>query len=337
MKATWRKYSLQFKRPAGTSRGVLLEKDTYFIDISKGEAQGLGECNLFKGLSYDDLDSYEVKLDWLCKNILLDEILIRKELKKYPSILFGWEQALLNLKNGKNLYFPSYFTQGKDSIQINGLIWMGDFTYIQQQIESKLAENFSCIKLKIGTEDWEEEKKILSKIRKEFPVDRLELRVDANGAYSVEKARNVLQDLADLEIHSIEQPIKPCNWESMSMLCKETPTPIALDEELIGIFDYEEKVALIKAIAPQYLILKPSLLGGISACNAWIEIAEKHKVGWWVTSALESNIGLNAIAQWVYTLGSKMPQGLGTGGLFTNNIDSPIYSKGEYLYFEASK
>ncbi len=231
-----------------------------------------------------------------------------------------------------DLYFPSDFTEGKDSIKINGLIWMGDVNYMQSQIEEKIRDNFSCIKLKIGT-DWDSEKEILKSLRKEFSKDQIELRVDANGAFSLEQAKVVLQELADLDIHSIEQPIEAGNWKAMADLCKNTPTPIALDEELIGVLNFESKKDLLREISPQYIILKPSLIGGFSGSDEWIDLAEKNNIGWWITSALESNIGLNAIAQYTYTKNSPMPQGLGTGGLFTNNFPSPLALEGEKLWF----
>ncbi|MDP9954629.1 o-succinylbenzoate synthase [Epilithonimonas hungarica] len=326
-------YILNFRRPGGTSRGVLNTKETYFIEIFEDDKKGIGECSLFRGLSFDDDDDYEDALEWACRNINLTLGELQEELVNHPSIIFGIEQALLNLEHQGDLYFPSDFTQGKDSIQINGLIWMGDADYMQSQIEEKLNNNFTCIKLKIGT-DWDSEKEILKSIRKKFPKDKIELRVDANGAFSPEKAKIVLQELADLEIHSIEQPIQAGNWKTMAELCENTPTPIALDEELIGVLNIESKKELLKEINPQYIILKPSLIGGFSGSDEWIALAEKNNIGWWITSALESNIGLNAIAQYTYLKQNPMPQGLGTGGLFTNNFETPLVLKGENLWFE---
>lgn len=330
--AKFQPYILNFKRPSGTSRGVLNIKETYFIEISEDDKKGIGECSLFRGLSYDDVPDYEAKLEWLCHHIDEDLDFLKNELKHFPSIVLGLEQALANLDQEKNIYFPSAFTQGKDAIKINGLIWMGNADYMKSQIEEKLENNFSCIKLKIGV-DWDSEKEIIKSLRKKFPKDQMELRVDANGAFSTEKAKVVLEELSELEIHSIEQPIKAGKWEDMAELCKRTPTPIALDEELIGILDSESKRELLNAIKPQYIILKPSLVGGFSGCDEWIALAENNDIKWWITSALESNIGLNAIAQYTYNKKSPMPQGLGTGSLFTNNFPSPLFLKGENLWF----
>lgn len=331
--ATFNQYILNFKRPSGTSRGILKTKETYFIEVSEGDKKGIGECALFRGLSFDDDDDYESALEWACRNINLKVEDLREELVNHPSIIFGIEQALLNLQHQGELYFPSDFTKGQDSIKINGLIWMGDAGYMQQQIEEKLKLGFSCIKLKIGV-NWESEKEVIQTLRKQFPHEKIELRVDANGAFSPETAKTVLEELATLDIHSIEQPIQAGNWEAMAALCKETPTPIALDEELIGILNSESKQDLLTTIKPQYIILKPSLIGGFYGSDEWIGLAEKNNIGWWITSALESNIGLNAIAQYTYTKNNPMPQGLGTGGLFTNNFETPLLLDGENLWFK---
>ncbi|WP_288460741.1 o-succinylbenzoate synthase [uncultured Chryseobacterium sp.] len=333
MKAEYSRYLLEFKRPSGTSRGVLLEKETFILEISENEKKGIGECAIFRGLSFDDRPDYEDKLKWLCENIQQETEFLKEELKEFPSIWFGYEQAVLNLKNGENLYFPSDFTEGKTPIVINGLIWMGDINYMEEQIQDKLEKGFHCIKLKIGV-DWKSEHDILQKLRQKFSKDRLELRVDANGGFNKEEAKVVLQQLADLHIHSIEQPIKAGNWNDMAELCLQTPTPIALDEELIGIVDLEVKTKLLEAIKPQYIILKPALVGGFSGSDEWISLAESMNIGWWITSALESNIGLNAIAQYTFTKKSPMPQGLGTGALFVNNFDSNLDLKGELLWFK---
>jgi o-succinylbenzoate synthase len=330
--AKFHHYILDFKRPSGTSRGVLNTKETYFIEIFEDDKKGIGECALFRGLSFDDDDDYEAALEWACRNINLTLEELKEELINHPSIIFGIEQALLNLEHQGELYFPSDFTEGKDSIKINGLIWMGDADYMQSQIEEKLDLGFSCIKLKIGV-DWNSEKEVIKSLRQKFPKEKIELRVDANGAFSPKQAKVVLQELAELDIHSIEQPIQAGNWETMAELCRTTPTPIALDEELIGVLNFESKKDLLREINPQYIILKPSLIGGFSGADEWIDLAEKQNIGWWITSALESNIGLNAIAQYTYTKNSPMPQGLGTGGLFTNNFETSLYLEGENLWF----
>ncbi|WP_347217110.1 o-succinylbenzoate synthase [Chryseobacterium sp.] len=333
MKALYFKYVLEFKRPSGTSRGVLLDKETFILEISENGKKGTGECAIFRGLSFDDRPDYEEKLKWLCENIDQHPEFLKEELKDFPSIWFGYEQAIQNLKFGANLYFPSEFTEGKSAITINGLIWMGDVGYMEEQIQDKLEKGFHCIKLKIGV-DWKSEHIILQELRKKFSKDQLELRVDANGGFSKEEAVTVLQQLADLYIHSIEQPIKAGNWNDMAELCAHTPTPIALDEELIGITDSEEKKKLLETIKPQYIILKPALIGGFSGSDEWISLAEEQNIGWWITSALESNIGLNAIAQYTFTKKSPMPQGLGTGALFVNNFESNLDLRNELLWFK---
>lgn len=331
MFAQYEKYILHFKQPSGTSRGILTTKETYFIKITHQHKTGIGECGIFKGLSYDDIPEYEQKLQWLCQNIYQNLDILKDELKNFPSILFGLEQALLNLNYGEDLYFPSLFTEGKLGIPINGLIWMGSDNFMRKQIQDKINQGFRCIKLKIGV-NWQTEKKIIQDLRNNFPKEILEIRVDANGAFDLPTAQRVLEDLAQLEVHSIEQPIKTKNHKDMSILCSNTPTPIALDEELIGIISTVQKKEILEQIKPQYIILKPSLIGGFSSCNEWINLAEKMNIGWWITSALESNIGLNAIAQYTYTKQNPMPQGLGTGELFTNNIPSDLVVIGEKLW-----
>ncbi|THV61945.1 o-succinylbenzoate synthase [Chryseobacterium candidae] len=336
MEATYLQYLLQFKRPSGTSRGVLLDKETFILTISEEGRKGVGECAVFRGLSFDDRPDYEEKLKWLCENINQDSVFLKKELKEFPSIWFGYEQAIQNLKYGGSLYFPSEFTEGKSAITINGLIWMGDAGYMEEQIQEKLDKGFHCIKLKIGV-DWKSEHVILQKLREKFSKDQLELRVDANGGFSKEEALIVLHQLADLHIHSIEQPVKAGNWDDMAELCTKTPIPIALDEELIGITDPEKKRQLLEKIKPQYIILKPALVGGFSGSDEWISLAENQNTGWWITSALESNIGLNAIAQYTFTKKNPMPQGLGTGALFVNNFESDLELRNELLWFKYNK
>ncbi|KXH85269.1 o-succinylbenzoate synthase [Chryseobacterium kwangjuense] len=333
MKAKYFRYLLKFKRPGGTSRGVLREKETFILEVEENGKKGIGECALFRGLSYDDRPDYEEKLQWLCENINLDPSHLKKELNEFPSLWFGYEQAILNLKHGDHLYFPSEFTEGKSAIMINGLIWMGDVHFMEEQIREKLEQGFHCIKLKIGV-DWESEHKILQELRGKFSAETLELRVDANGGFSREEAEVVLRQLADLHIHSIEQPVKAGNWDDMRILCAKTPTPIALDEELIGITDPAEKKRLLETIKPQYIILKPALVGGFAGSDEWISLAEDLNIGWWITSALESNIGLNAIAQYTFTKKSPMPQGLGTGSLFVNNFESSLQLDNELLWFK---
>ncbi|WP_335975652.1 o-succinylbenzoate synthase [Gaetbulibacter jejuensis] len=334
MKATYHKYILNFKQPSGTSRGILKTKETWFISIEANGQQGIGECGILRGLSADDRPDYEEKLKWTCNNIHLGLEELYSELVEFPSIQFGLEMAFKSLESASSFQlFPSEFTNGTDAISINGLIWMGTEAFMKQQIKEKIEAGFSCIKMKIGAIDFQTEYNLLKSIRKEFSKSDIELRVDANGAFSVDDALDKLNYLSELDLHSIEQPIKQGNWYEMASLCEDTPLPIALDEELIGVFDASEKQKLLQIINPQYIILKPSFIGGFKGSKAWIDLAEERSIGWWITSALESNVGLNAIAQWTYTLQNTMPQGLGTGSLFTNNFDSPLLVKNGKLHF----
>ncbi|MDC0629673.1 o-succinylbenzoate synthase [Flavobacteriaceae bacterium] len=334
MKATYFKHQLQFKRPSGTSRGVLTYKETWFIQLENTTRQGIGECGMFKGLSIDDRQDFEAKLAWTCEHINLGLDVLLAELIEFPSIQFGLEMAFLSVSHQNQFeLFPSDFTKGKDSIPINGLIWMGDPVFMKQQIKDKLASGFSCIKLKIGAIDFDKELELMRSIRQEFDADTIEIRVDANGAFKPNEALEKLKRLSDYNLHSVEQPIRQGQVDDMAQLCSETPLPVALDEELIGVFSVTEKQFLLQTIKPQYIILKPTLVGGFKGSQEWITLAESNQIGWWVTSALESNIGLNAIAQWAYSLESPLPQGLGTGGLFTNNIQSPlVVDSGQLVY-----
>ncbi|WP_298533917.1 o-succinylbenzoate synthase [uncultured Algibacter sp.] len=325
VKASYKRYVLEFKQASGTSRGVLKTKETWFLILDSNDKQGIGECALFRGLSADDKPDYEAKLKWLCTNINLEQKTLLQELSEYPSIQFGLEMALKSLESqNKFELFPSSFTNGEDSISINGLIWMGAEAFMKRQIKEKIELGFRCIKMKIGAIGFETEIDLIKSIRKEFSSNEMELRVDANGAYMPSEALEKLKRLSELDLHSIEQPIKQGQVEQMAELCNKTPLPIALDEELIGIFDFEKKEKLIETIKPQYIILKPSLIGGFQGSDTWIDIAENKNTGWWITSALESNIGLNAIAQYTYSKQSALPQGLGTGSLFINNFESPL-------------
>lgn len=338
MKASYHKYLLEFKRPSGTSRGIMTEKETWFIVLEENGKKGIGECGILRGLSADDRHDYEAQLKWTCDNINLGQQELWKALLEFPSIQFGVEMAFLSLKS-QNPYvlFPSDFTTNVRSIAINGLVWMGESAFMKQQIEDKLAEGFNCIKLKIGAIDFEKELELLAFIRSHFSPEEIEIRVDANGAFSSTEALDKLQQLNQFQLHSIEQPIKKGNISDMALLCKQTPFPIALDEELIGVFSFEEKGKLLQKIKPQYIILKPSFIGGFRGTQEWITLADQYNIGWWITSALESNIGLNAIAQWTFLQNSKMPQGLGTGALYTNNIDCPLEVKNGQLWYDTSK
>lgn len=333
-------YNLIFKKPSGTSRGILTSKEIWLLKIWNEESPevfGLGECALFRGLSAEDRPGYEDVLQSLAPNLPpLPELFER--LRDFPSILFGLETALADLKNGgKRIIYPSPFSEGKSSIRINGLIWMGTKAEMQRQIYEKIEQGFSCIKLKIGAIDFDTELDLLRSIRQEFDAKTIELRVDANGAFSPADALRKLEALAKLNIHSIEQPIKAGQWQAMAQLCANTPLPIALDEELIGINDLLQKRLLLETIRPQYIILKPSLHGGFAGSEEWIKLANEQHIDWWATSALESNIGLNAIAQWCATQKNEMPQGLGTGQLYTNNFESPLSLNGENLFYDQQK
>ena len=341
LKATYRKYTLRFKRPGGTSRGILTTKDSWFvflIDKRIPGRTGIGECSLISGLSIDDSPGFEGRLDHCCRRYSEEGTVDPALLKGFPAIRFGFEMAQLDLyAEQERILFPSGFTSGRDVIPINGLVWMGDPGFMKQQIREKLDQGYACLKLKIGALDFESEIALLKGIREEYRVEELEIRVDANGAFKPEEALKKLDRLSAFGLHSIEQPIRQGQPEEMERLCRQTPLPIALDEELIGIEEPGEKERLLSFIRPHYIILKPSLVGGLKMAEQWIRIADKTGTGWWVTSALESNIGLNAIAQWAFTMNNPMPQGLGTGQLYTNNIGSPLYISNGSLGYDPSK
>ena len=337
MKATYHKYLLHFKRPSGTSRGIMTDKETWFIVLEQDGKKGIGECGILRGLSCDDRPDYEEKLKWTCANIHLGKKLLWEALLEFPSIQFGVEMAFQSLTSETPyMLFPSDFTQGQKSIPINGLIWMGEEAFMKEQIEEKLAAGFRCVKLKIGAIDFEKELQLLRYIRANFSPDQVEIRVDANGAFDKNDALNKLIQLSEFKLHSIEQPISKNNTDRMSELCKISPFPIALDEELIGVFSVSAKEALLQKIKPQYIILKPSFVGGFRGTQEWISLAEKYQIGWWITSALESNIGLNAIAQWTFLQQNSMPQGLGTGALYTNNFDCPLKVDQGQLWYDTN-
>ena len=337
MKATYHKYLLHFKRPSGTSRGVMTNKETWFIVLEQDGKKGIGECGILRGLSCDDRPDYEEKLKWTCANMHLGKDLLWEALLEFPSIQFGVEMAFQSLESETPfILFPSDFTKGQKSIPINGLIWMGEESFMKEQIEEKLATGFRCVKLKIGAIDFEKELQLLRYIRANFSPDQVEIRVDANGAFDKNDALNKLIQLSEFKLHSIEQPISKNNTDRMSELCKISPFPIALDEELIGVFSVSAKEALLQKIKPQYIILKPSFVGGFRGTQEWISLAEKYQIGWWITSALESNIGLNATAQWTFLQQNSMPQGLGTGALYTNNFDCPLKVDQGQLWYDTN-
>lgn len=337
MQASFSKYLLQFKQPAGTSRGVMLDKETWFLKITQDGRSGIGECGILRGLSADDSPEYEQKLEWTCANIHLGPDKLWEMLKDFPSIQFGVEMAFTSLASSDPmLLFPSEFTKGKSVIPINGLVWMGSEEFMLRQIREKTTDGYYCIKLKIGAIDFEREMSLLKFIRTHFSPDQVEIRVDANGGFSPHDALEKLKRLSEFQIHSIEQPIAAGQWDQMASLCAHSPIPIALDEELIGVSDEDHREKLLAGIKPQYLIFKPSFIGGFRGSAHWMELCEKYQTGWWITSALESNIGLNAIAQWTYSLGVKIPQGLGTGALYTNNVDAPLVAASGFLRYDPS-
>lgn len=334
MKASFFKHILKFNTPSGTSRGLLSNKESWFVIIANENNYGIGECSLIPGLSPDPVSKFELKLKEVCKNIHLGFNQLSADLVKFPSILFGLETAFRSLYCEDPFVFSkSKLTTGQDGISINGLIWMGDKSFMKRQIKDKINAGFNCLKIKIGSLDFSSECELLKFIRSEYSLSDLELRVDANGSFSNKSALNKLQKLSQYKIHSIEQPIQANQWSEMASLCEKSPLPIALDEELIGAPSIETQKKMLHEIRPAYIILKPSLIGGLKKADSWIKSAEELGIGWWGTSALESNIGLNAISQWLYEKSSDLHQGLGTGMLYSNNINSPYFiHKGRLKY-----
>ncbi len=334
MRMAYAPYRLKFKEPSGTSRGILHEKLTCLIKIydeADPKHFGIGEAALFEGLSKEAGAGYEIKLLETLANVALGRA---TDLTDFPSIQIGLEQAILDFSGGcRGLYYPSGFTRGEESVTINGLVWMGNYREMLGRLEQKIEQGFRCVKLKIGAIDFADELSLLRMVRERFSAETLELRVDANGAFNIGNVFAALKALEPFRLHSIEQPVKAGQPEFMRMVCQVSPIPVALDEELIGVNREEDKRRLLEEISPSYVVLKPSLCGGFSGSEEWIRLASERSIGWWVTSALESNVGLSAIAQWVSTLGVDMPQGLGTGQLFTNNFSSPLELRGERLCF----
>ena len=329
---------LHFKQPAGTSRGIYTTRKIWLVHLSDGERTGVGECAPLPDLSCDAMtdELYEAKLRHFCEELCRAGEIDVDSLRDYPSMLFGLETALINLRNGDCL-FDTAFSRGEEGIPINGLVWMGNYDEMLQRMEEKLEKGFRCVKLKIGAIDFEQELDLVKRIRERFSFHEVELRLDANGAFPYEEALYKLELLSQYAIHSIEQPIRQGQWAYMAELCRESPLPIALDEELIGVNDPEMKTHMLNIIRPRYIILKPSLHGGMTGCREWIDAAREQGIGSWITSALESNIGLNAIAQYasdVYGPQITMPQGLGTGQLFTDNIPMPLEILGDMLFLK---
>jgi o-succinylbenzoate synthase len=348
---TYLPHLLHFRFEAGTSRGVLTEKMIFLIKASpkdNPQTVGWGEAAPLVKLSIDDIPDFESQLANLCKNLSgssvpANEASVLEWVGNHipaslPSIRFAFETALLDLlHHGVKMVFDTPFFNQHKSIPINGLIWMGAKDFMLEQIDKKLEEGYNCIKMKIGAIDFEQECELLGYIRQKFDASKVTLRVDANGAFTGQDALIKLKKLTEFDLHSIEQPVRQGQIELMSELCRQTTLPIALDEELIGVEGYLEKKELLEKIKPQYIIIKPTLLGGIAASREWIDLAEKKGIGWWVTSALESNIGLNAIAQFTSTYNIDMPQGLGTGQLYVNNFDSPLTITKGYLEYNVGK
>lgn len=334
--------TLHFKQPAGTSRGIYTTRQVWYLRLTDDERPGLegwGECAPLPALSTDDRPDYAERLAGFCRRFTEEGTLDREALRAWPSVLFGLETALRQVeasRSGSFALWDTPFARGEAGIPINGLIWMGDYRKMRTQIEQKMAAGFRCIKLKIGAIDFEEELALIRHIRACFTAREIELRVDANGAFPVAEAPDKLQRLAELDLHSIEQPIRAGQWEAMARLASETPLPIALDEELIGVHGPAKKRRLLETIRPQYIILKPSLHGSFYGCAEWIDLAEEilGSRKWWITSALESNIGLNAIAQWCATIPNPLPQGLGTGLLYTDNVPMPLAIRKDCLWYD---
>ena len=333
---------LHFKQPAGTSRGIYTTRKIWLVRLSDGQREGVGECAPLPDLSCDVRPNYAELLNGFCQVLCETGEIDYEGMRTYPSMLFGLETALLDLKNqcsmvnGQcSIIFDTSFSRGEVGILINGLVWMGNYKEMLERMEEKLEKGYRCVKLKIGAIDFEQELDLIKKIRDRFSFHEVELRVDANGAFQFDEALYKLELLSQYNIHSIEQPIRQGQWAYMAELCRESPLPIALDEELIGVNDPEMKAHMLNIIKPRYIILKPSLHGGMSGCREWIEAAKAQGIGSWITSALESNIGLNAIAQFaseVYGDHIRMPQGLGTGQLFTDNIPMPLEIRGDQLW-----
>lgn len=332
---------LHFKQPAGTSRGVYTERRIWLVKVYDGDAVGIGECAPLLDLSCDAMEPsiYNKVLRGFCDQLELTDEIPYEAMRDYPSMLFGLETAMADLRgkkeNGRSKLFDTPFVRGEVGIPINGLVWMGNHEEMLQRMEQKLEQGFRCVKLKVGAIDFNQELDLVKRIRERFSYHEVELRLDANGGFRPDEALYKLELLSQYAVHSIEQPIKQKQWAMMAELCRESPLPIALDEELIGVNDPDAKRQMLHIIKPRYIVLKPSLHGGMMGCREWIDIAREEGVGSWITSALESNIGLNAIAQFcsdVYGDHITFPQGLGTGQLFTDNIPMPLEIRGDKLW-----
>lgn len=327
----------RFKQPAGTSRGVYTTRLSHFVTIEKEGVKGVGECATLPDLSCDAIENYEEVLRGFCKKVEERGEIPYEELRPYPSMLFGLETAMAQIAaGGSTALFDTPFSRGEEGIKINGLVWMGSYEEMMKRMEEKLAAGFKCIKIKIGAIDFEKELSLIRSIRERWNAREVELRTDANGAFNVGNVMARLDALAKFDIHSIEQPIKAGAWDLMGNICQRSPIPVALDEELIGVNEPWRKQEMLERARPHYIIIKPSLHGGMRGADEWIETAMEMGIGSWVTSALESNVGLNAIAQYTarkYGPNVVMHQGLGTGMLFEDNVDMPLRIEGERLWY----
>lgn len=338
MTCTFKKYILHFRKPGGTSRGILYDKETFILILRDREKTAYGECNLFRNLSCDDREGYEGKLAEVCIQLPVEKETILSRLTEWPSIYFGMETVLKDWENGSGqVIFPNAIKKNGFSVPINGLVWMGSEEEMKKQIAAKLKAGYTSIKLKIGAIDFDKEIALLKFIRDRFTEEEVEIRLDANGAFKYREAKEKLKRISDYQINYIEQPIKSGQWEEMALLSENSPVKIALDEELVGVLSLEKKKKLIETIKPQILILKPALAGGFSSCDEWKKLIEEQGGSWVITSALESNIGLNAIAQYAASDNVAMPQGLGTGQLFTNNFPSPLLVDSNGLHYHPNR
>ena len=332
---------LHFLQPAGTSRGVYNTRLSFYLKLTSDEQPdvvGVGECATLPDLSCDamPLNEYERKLRTFCDEYERTGVIDYEAMRAYPSMLFGLETAVaqFNAKGSLN-FFDTPFGRGEEGIPINGLVWMGTFEEMFERLEAKLKAGFHCIKIKIGAIDFDRELQLIRHIRSTFSRNNVELRVDANGGFTPKEALSRMEALVQYDIHSIEQPIKQHQWTEMARLCAATPLPIGLDEELIGVNERQKKIELLDTIRPQYIVLKPSLHGGMAGTEEWIQLARERNIGSWITSALESNVGLNAIAQLtasIYGTNIRHAQGLGTGQLFADNIEMPLKVVGDKLW-----
>lgn len=337
MKCAYFKHQLQFHNPARTSRGEMQTHTVYYIRITHQNKYAWGEAAPLPGLSIDPVEQIETHLTQCCT--LINDGFPAEDIdhSRFPAVVFAFETALLALKNEKPFHlFDTAYSNGQKGIDINGLIWMDSKEKMLESAFKKISDGYSCLKFKIGALDFDEECRMLEQVRKHANAFKLEIRLDANGAFTPDDALEKLSELKRFDIHSLEQPIKANQVELMAEICAKSPIHIALDEELIGV-ELDQTETILKKIKPRYIILKPTLLGGLKVADKWIHQAQQHAVGWWATSALESNIGLNAIAQWCSTYELAIPQGLGTGMLYENNIPSPLRIIDNKLYYKQNE